>query len=509
MSFASLTQTTLELIRAAVSLDEPEERPEGAKVVAGGLELPDGTVIPGVLNPDGTFSPTHGEQDDDEEGRPRVRPFDEFKGWQATDRTGFEQSVNWMIQNVFTNGSTGLTTGIDAFLNDWAVEWRLRNNIGLTAAEQKDLERLTELLRDPELLKEEAEVAEARGRVGRTVKEVKAERDRLLSLAQPDVVPTLERLFEDDDFARGAAWLPLTLTNPPPSLFESTVLTGEGIEVPAVGVASLLTGVEFIEITETLQELKQRPQTLFEVARRGRNLVRRALTTTEPGEPDDVLQRANVAAKLGEIDLPDYMKTLILHSDPAAEGRVPVEPLKVIPQTVLFDQLVNIVTPSVSRGSGTTTRRDIIFDRDQLVEQVNGRWQSWFLEGANEQRVNSIVDAYVDEARAFWNGQAGKLDFDTFVNERLRQEARYKAIFRNKPGGLTEEQFIGQFQQPIAQLGLGAESALRQTEAAVTSGGSITEQLKRVTRSSEFQLQGGFSQRLARTLSGLGGGVRG
>ena len=82
-------------------------------------------------------------------------------------------------------------------------------------------------------------------------------------------------------------------------------------------------------------------------------------------------------------------------------------------------------------------------------------------------------------------------------------------IFRNKPGGLTEEQFIGQFQQPISNLGLRAESALRQTETAVTSGGSVSEQVKRVTRTPEFQLQGGFSQRLAQTLQGLGGGVRG
>ena len=401
----------------------------------------------------------------EEEERP-----DEFKGFSSTNRTEFETLVNWITQNAFGGSASGRTTIIDSFLNDWAVRWRQEQGFGETDA------------------------------ITRT--------------------PTAEDLLNNGDFINAALWLPLTSEGAVPPVFESEMVSETGEPVLAVGTADVMNGVRFIEATD-IEALKQNPQTLFEVVKRtGTDLIRRAQgggvgtgdetakaaakgPSTTVLDPADRKFAGGAASIVNEpLDLPDYVRTAILYSDPAAEGREPQAPLPSISQEELVNKLIQTV--SGGGGGGGGVKRDFVVDREQLMAAAREKWGRWLREAPPDERVGSIVDRYIQEAGAFWRQKGGQLDFNTFLESNLKKQPRYQMIFRNKPPSTTEEQFIGSFEQPIGQLGLRPELAFEQTNRALLSGGSPQGQFERVSRSREVQLQGGFSQRLARTLSGLG-----
>jgi predicted NUDIX family phosphoesterase len=118
--------------------------------------------------------------------------------------------------------------------------------------------------------------------------------------------------------------------------------------------------------------------------------------------------------------------------------------------------------------------------------------------------INGIVDEYIREAKAFWSGKGGQLDFDTYVRDKLKSQPRYKTVFKHKLPGTTEEAFLNEYLGRISQFGMGDQFNQEQGFAAVTSGAAPIEQVKRVSRTREVQNSGGFSQRLAQTIKGLG-----
>lgn len=411
------------------------------------------------------YNATQGQTTTTEESVEEER-LDEFRGFASTDRTEFERVVNWIIQNAFGGSASGRTTIIDSFVNDWATQWRRDQGLGPT----EDITR----------------------------------------------TPTAEDLLNNGDFINAALWLPLTSEAAVPPIFESTMQNELGETVLAVGTADVMKGVRFIEATDT-EALRQDPKTLFDLVRRtGTDLLRRAQggglgTDDETAQAArDVTSTPNVNQQTGfvtgttpQLDLPDYVRTAILYSDPAAEGREPQAPLPSISQEDLVNRLIETVSGG-GRGGGGGTRRDFVVDRDQLMAAAREKWGRWLREAPADERVGSIVDSYIREAGAFWRNKGGQLDFNTFLENNLKKQPRYQMIFRNLPPGVTEEQFIGSFEQPISQLGLRPELSFDQSTRAIMSGGSPAGQFERVSRSREAQLQGGFSQKLARTLGGLG-----
>ena len=304
-------------------------------------------------------------------------------------------------------------------------------------------------------------------------------------------VPAFDDLLADDRFTRGAFWLPLTSTSKLPSIFSTsfTEVDEEGNEtvITKIGIPDLLTGVEFIEATDPVFDspFGLQPGPVVTDPKIIENLVRSQVPDLETGAelPAGFLAKRGLLPGTADTSVVPFIST----DDIAA----------------LFGQ------PAPTGGrTGGGTPRDVAFDRENLISQTNDLWRDWFLEGPNEGSVAGIVDSYIREAKAFWTGQGGQLDFDNNIRGKLRSQSRYQVLYREKEEAMSEEQHMAQFRQPISQLGLRDDTFLKQTEAAVTSGGAPSEQLKRVTRTREFQNQGGFSSRLASTVAGLGAGAR-
>ena len=368
----------------------------------------------------------------------------EFRGFAATDKFGFERVVEWMQQNAAVSGLS--TTLVDAFVEGWALKWRGEHKWGPT--------------------------------------------DSIMS------VPTVEELIDRDDFAQGAFWLPLTAGDQLPPLFRTaqqvTDEEGNVTEVALIAVPDPLTGVEFIE--ETVSTDVGADEFGGNVVT-NREIVDRIIADQMPES-----FASTVRAETGETNLPRFLER---------RGILPgAEDPTVVP-TISIDELTAMLEgPAPSTGGGTSTRRDISFDRDHLIDQVDQLWKSWYRQGAPQNRVEGIVDSYIRQARAFWNGDGGQLNFDTFVRSKLRTQPLYRSMFRHKPEATSEEQFIADFEAPISQLGLRGDLELEQTRASVMSGGSPAAQFQRVSQTREAQLGGGFSQQLAQTLAGLGAGSR-
>lgn len=391
---------------------------------------------------------------------------DEFKGFSATDKFEFERVINWIIDSVYGGSATGKSTFIDAFVNDWAVKWRTDQS--------------------------------------------------LTPVDKPNLTPTLEDLLNIDDFVNGAIWMPLTMTDRLPPVFESTSIAEDGTETPAIATSDPMKGVQFITTPEELKKVPSKD--LFSVVRSaGSDLIRRVMTggTGGVGTQDETAQAAvttpTINASTGfttgtqsKLNLPDYMKTAILYSDPAAEGRQPIRPLPVITQPDLIQTLIDTTSSGGGGGGGGGGGRQFVADEDQLRAQADQMWRTWLREPSNDGKINAIVSDYVSQASSFWRDKGGQLDFGTFLENKLKAEPRYQLLYRNKPPEMSELQYQATFSNPISSVGLRPELASQETTQAIVSGGSPTSQLSRISRTREAELQPGFSQRLAQTLAGLG-----
>lgn len=99
---------------------------------------------------------------------------------------------------------------------------------------------------------------------------------------------------------------------------------------------------------------------------------------------------------------------------------------------------------SRGRGSRGPSAADIRaqFDLDALTENVNQMYRAYLLQEAPGAR--KIASAYVE---AIVRNPEQKLDFQQFVLNRIRGEARHKSIYRNKPESVDELDYLGPYVQ--------------------------------------------------------------
>ena len=157
------------------------------------------------------------------------------------------------------------------------------------------------------------------------------------------------------------------------------------------------------------------------------------------------------------------------------------------------------------RGSGAG-RAARAFDTRELSEGVTDRWRGLLLEEPDEATTSRIVGDYTTEANSFWMSEGGSLDFDTFVVDRIRREARYKTLYSRKPGFQSEQEYMGGFRNAVAGAGINPQATLREVEAGATSGAGLAGFSERVGRTREARLTntGGFGNQLAANMAATG-----
>ena len=157
-------------------------------------------------------------------------------------------------------------------------------------------------------------------------------------------------------------------------------------------------------------------------------------------------------------------------------------------------------------GGGAVGRAARTFDRAQLLEAATDRWKGIMFEDPDDATIGSAVDAYMNRANAFWMGQGGDLDFDTFLLGKMRDTARYKLLYARKDQHLTEEEWMGRYRGTVEQYGLNEQATRRETEAGLMSGAGLSGFNERVSRTAEARNADGgrFSQRLASQMQQMG-----
>lgn len=398
------------------------------------------------------FAPTEGEGTEGRQADPNedTETVPEFRSFSSTNKFEFEKAVQWM--NTYVELDPSNSTLIDAFLEQWALKWRDEQGYSTTDS--------------------------------------------------VDTVPTLDDLLADDRFVNGAFWLPATASNQVPSVFlsERNKTLDDGTVEPeqVIGMVDPLEGVQFVttQVAAQIDPYRSPLRKVFRAVVKGgpRDMAADVITAADE----------NPAAHEREgVSFPEFLDK---YTQQRAQqpGGLDETTLPFFSQEELFNLVVDQPAPS----GGTTTKRTLKFDRNHLVAQVEDLWHRWMMEPGTAPMgiINGIVDQYIRDAKSFWSGKGGQLDFDTFVKDKLRQQPRYKTVFKHKLPGTTEDQFLASFTQPITQFGQTDKFNQKQGFAAVTSGAGPADQLKRISRTRQVEISGGFSQRLAQTLKGLGVG---
>lgn len=157
-------------------------------------------------------------------------------------------------------------------------------------------------------------------------------------------------------------------------------------------------------------------------------------------------------------------------------------------------------------GSGSVGRQPQKFDRDQLLEAARSMWRSTLVD-VDERQIAAAVDGFMREANSFWVKDGGSLDFETFVSKRIRNTTLYKQLYRNKPQGMTDAQYLGQaFNVVQAFPQLRPSQQTSEVQRIAKSGASAAGAATRLAGSETVQRGSPeqFTTAFARTIAGLG-----
>lgn len=159
------------------------------------------------------------------------------------------------------------------------------------------------------------------------------------------------------------------------------------------------------------------------------------------------------------------------------------------------------------RGSGsrgpTADEIRAQFDLDQLSEEVNKMYRAYLLTDSPSAR--GIATAYVD---AIVKNPDQKLDFQTFVLNRIRGEARHKSIYRNKPDSVDEIEYLRPYMQSAMSM-LRPQNAEEAAIAGAQFGADPNAFAARLMRSDEVTGSAPFINAMEQRVSSVSKVFRG
>lgn len=160
--------------------------------------------------------------------------------------------------------------------------------------------------------------------------------------------------------------------------------------------------------------------------------------------------------------------------------------------------------PPRGGGRGRGNIRDQ-FDLDELTSAVNQMARGLLLAEASNAR--QIAKTYVNLVA---NNPEKRLDFKTFVRERLLETPRAKLIYANKPESMSHEEFLQPYVNAAAQMigpGFGTQRADLSINAA-RLGASPGAFAARLSRTRQVQSSSPFMERLGQRLARFGSVLR-
>ena len=345
--------------------------------------------------------------------------------------------------------------------------------------------------------------------------------DTRLENGQYAAFPTADQLLTDPDFQNGAWATRFRAAGAPPA-FVYTDDSGDQFWVTTVGKQP---GIFPLQVTrDQMDTTGIRPgatgvdPTRPDIggARLDREDVAAAATAEVGKRPDTqepimaVPEDTEVPVRGGRQDVPGRPPQSavqgITTNDVDADRRLANRALAQAAQgapTFNSSELGNLLSKGGGGGGGGGGRQPLAFDQEAMEEAARDQWRSWLFEDPDPDALGKMVRQYQSEAQSFWAAKGGRLDFNVFVRERLREQPRYSSVFKWRPPDMGEDEFLGQFRQ-IEGFGLRADTSREETLRSVMSGGSGADQTVRVSRTREASNLAGAGRRFANTVMSLG-----
>lgn len=146
-------------------------------------------------------------------------------------------------------------------------------------------------------------------------------------------------------------------------------------------------------------------------------------------------------------------------------------------------------------GGGSPGITAASFDVDQLTNAASDLWRGYLLEDAPDAR--SIAQGYVD-ARVGNPGQA--LDFETYVLKFVKSTGRYQSIYKGKPEGLSEQQYMAPYLSTAMQY-VNPQTAQQIALSGAQWTASPGSFAQRLGRDRDVQNTPNFMNKLEQTMS--------
>jgi hypothetical protein len=112
------------------------------------------------------------------------------------------------------------------------------------------------------------------------------------------------------------------------------------------------------------------------------------------------------------------------------------------------------------------------YDRNQLKNTATGLVTQLLLDD-NPNFVNKVTADYVDYRIA---NPGAKVEFNSYVFNAIKNTGRYKMIYKNKPLGMTEQQYISNYTN-ATQMAAPSEQNKLVTAQAAAGGTAATAQV--------------------------------